>query len=126
MSCFKDVLNDGETNVGCQREGNTEYENYMQSFDHLVKSTTEETERRKRCVSVAYSLPCIGDANKVICGEDSSAMILSILKRVDILKWLCTDSDVHFLQTKFLDFLKMERETKDVYSSFFHSRKLSS
>ncbi|GBM04641.1 hypothetical protein AVEN_75595-1 [Araneus ventricosus] len=124
MSCFKDVLNDGETNVGCQRKGDQEYENYMQLFDHLVKSTPEDTERQKRCVSVAYSLPCIGDATRDRCGEDASSMILSILKRVDVLKWLCADSDVHFLQTKFLDFLKMERETKDTYGSFFHSRKL--
>ncbi|KAF8773484.1 uncharacterized protein LOC129984655 [Argiope bruennichi] len=124
MSCFKDVLNDGQTNVGCQREGSREYENYMQSFDHLIKKSPTEIEKEKRCASVAYSLPCIADETRERCGEDASNMIMDILKRVDVLKWLCSDNNIRFLQTKFLDFLTMERDSKDTYAAFFHSRRI--
>ncbi|XP_055949436.1 uncharacterized protein LOC129983816 [Argiope bruennichi] len=109
IPCFNVVLRSKRVGYKCNVKAFEVYDNYIQSLDRFVDEDSEEMRRDKDCLTTAYSLACLAAETKETCGEDKSNMVMDILNRAKILKFVgCTDENIEELNTTFFDFLNVK------------------
>ncbi|XP_055949437.1 uncharacterized protein LOC129983817 [Argiope bruennichi] len=122
IPCLKDLIETEDENINsCIKTRDDVIDNYTQSWDHSIYGSADMNLRMDRdCMRNAYLLACIADKTKESCGEATSNLILDILKRSNALKWIdCRQEKIEELNTKFLDYLKLNGDKRKIFSSVF-------